>query len=368
MKDPLSNPPTEHDLEHLLDDLCMIVEHVSHSERDVDVTLLSFVIPIKDESETISTLCRRIAQNIPAGYTHEIILIDDGSQDDSWQVIEEMVRDDPDHIRGIQFRHNSGKALALAAGFRAAVGDLVFTMDGDLQDDPAEIPRFIAKLEEGFDLVSGWKKVRHDPWHKVLPSRVFNVLVSAASGVWLHDHNCGFKCYRAAVVKRLKLHGELHRMLPSMAGMHGFRCTEIEVQHHPRRRGRSKYGLERFLRGFSDAITIGFLLRFRERPAHFFNPAAGLQVAIAATLTGLAGPANGRLLGGVFMASAVVTFLCGLLAELMIRGPLDVPEQLPVQRDTAHYPTPTEEGSVKDTLPAQRLLFDIDAVSTRVPA
>ena len=204
--------------------------------------LLSFVIPLKDEEATLVELHNGIRAHVPDDYDFEIIFVDDGSQDSSWQVVEKLVGRHPEHVRGIRFRRNAGKAAGLTAGFRAARGDFVFTMDADLQDDPQEIPRFLAKLEEGYGLVSGWKKVRHDPWHKVVPSRIFNWMLSRVSGVRLHDHNCGFKCYRGELARQLTLHGELHRMVPSLAAMLGYTATEIVVTHHPRQFGRSKYG------------------------------------------------------------------------------------------------------------------------------
>jgi len=196
-----------------------------------------------------------------------------------------------------------------------------------LQDDPKEIPRFIEKIDQGYDLVSGWKAVRHDPWHKVLPSRVFNRMLSHFSQVKLHDHNCGFKCYRREVAKSINLFGELHRMVPSLAGMEGFKVTEIVVEHHARRFGVSKYGVERFIRGFSDMLTMGFLRVYRERPSHFANFCAVGYFGFAALLT------VASLLVGVQSFSGIATLLtaaaffgmggacvvAGLFCELMIR-------------------------------------------------
>lgn len=319
--------------------------------------LLSFVIPIRDEQQTLRPLCELIRAQIPPGFDHEIILVDDGSRDDTWPTILQLTRQCSRTIRGIKLRHNAGKAIALTVGFRAAKGNVVFTLDADLQDDPREIPRFLAKLDEGFDLVSGWKRVRHDPWHKVLPSRVFNHLTSRLGGVSLHDHNCGFKCYRAELTRGLFLFGEMHRMVPSLAGMQGFRCAEIEVRHHPRRTGISKYGWERFLRGLSDAVTVGFLRRFRQRPAHWFNALAGIVAIVTLTtcLTiGLVGSAD-RLLpwmlatGGVQLA--VFCVLNGLLAEMIVRGPLNATTELPVEFDTGLASYPRQPGSDSDSRP-----------------
>jgi hypothetical protein len=287
---------------------------------------LSFVVPIKDEEATVAELIRGIAANVQ-GLSYEILLIDDGSSDNSWNVINEQASLHPGIVRGIRFRTNRGKAAALAVGFEAAAGETIFTMDADLQDDPTEIPRFLAKLAEGYDLVSGWKQVRHDPWHKVLPSRVFNRMLSRFSKVTLHDHNCGFKCYRREVAKSLKLFGELHRMVPALSGLQGFRVTEIPVTHHARRFGKSKYGIERFIRGFSDMVTLGFLRVYQERPSHLTNTCALAFAAVAFVLA-----ASSLLFGcltvqGLILAVgslalfgiAGVTVLVGLVAELMIR-------------------------------------------------
>ncbi|MEM7477863.1 MAG: glycosyltransferase family 2 protein, partial [Planctomycetota bacterium] len=233
--------------------------YASPVARQEVATDISFVIPVMNEEATLQELVQGIQQHVPVENTFEIIFIDDGSTDDSWDVIQALADLHPGVVLGIKFRANRGKAAGLQTGFDAAKGDIVFTMDADLQDDPSEIPNFLAKIKDGFDLISGWKQVRHDPWHKVLPSRVFNRMLSYFSGVRLHDHNCGFKCYRREVVKSVQLFGELHRMVPSLAGIHGFRVSEIPVTHHARQFGKSKYGVERFIRGFSDMLTVGFL-------------------------------------------------------------------------------------------------------------
>ncbi|MEM8734929.1 MAG: glycosyltransferase family 2 protein [Planctomycetota bacterium] len=288
---------------------------------------LSFVIPVMNEEETLQELVDGIHQNVPEGLTAEIIFIDDGSTDSSWDVIQALADLHPGQVTGIRFRANRGKAAGLQTGFDAARGEIVFTMDADLQDDPEEIPRFLAKLEEGYDLVSGWKQVRHDPWHKVFPSRVFNKMLSYFSGVSLHDHNCGFKCYRRMVVKNVQLFGELHRMVPSLAGIHGFRVSEISVTHHPRKHGVSKYGIERFIRGFSDMLTVGFLRVYRERPAHFANTAATAYAAVSFLVFASGLIAGFTTVAGVLCTMTSLLFLgfsgccvvAGLLSELMIR-------------------------------------------------
>ena len=174
-------------------------------------------------------------------------------------------------VHGIRFRRNFGKAAALSAGFKAARGDLILTVDADLQDDPKEIPQFLKAMEGGLDVVSGWKQVRHDPWHKVWPSRVFNFLVSWLTGVRLHDHNCGFKCYRAEVFREVRLYGELHRFIPVLAAARGFRVGELVIQHRPRQFGHSKYGLSRLIKGFLDLLTVKFLTGFGQRPQHLLG-------------------------------------------------------------------------------------------------
>jgi glycosyltransferase involved in cell wall biosynthesis len=275
----------------------------------------------------------------------EVIFIDDGSDDESWSVMRSLVEEHPGRVFAIRFRRNLGKAAALSAGFRAARGEVVFTMDADLQDDPQEIPRFLAKLEEGYDIVSGWKKTRHDPWHKVLPSRVFNAMLSAVAKTPLHDHNCGFKCYRAQVVKELAIYGEMHRMIPALGSVRGFASTEIEVTHHPRRFGRSKYGFERFLRGFMDMLTVGFLQNYRERPLHLMGgmavgfTAAGV-FAIGLGLAPFTSPALVaplEIVGGCLVASFIPLLGIGLLGELLVhtvsgfRAPLPIEEELPAR-------------------------------------
>jgi glycosyltransferase involved in cell wall biosynthesis len=241
---------------------------------------VAFVIPVKDEQATLAPLFHGIEEQM-AEITElwEVFFIDDGSSDGSWMAIEQLAAENAEHVKAIRFRHNAGKAAALAAGWKASTGDIVFTMDADLQDDPEEIPRFLEKMRDGFDVVTGWKRDRHDPWHKVLPSRIFNFILSRVNKVHLHDHNCGFKCYRREVVQSLAMYGEMHRMVPSLAAMQGFRTAEIPVKHHPRRHGRSKYGLKRFLRGFLDMWTVFFLQNFRQRPMHLMGAVSLIMLA-----------------------------------------------------------------------------------------
>ncbi len=241
---------------------------------------VSVVVPIHNEEESLRTLHAELAAVLDrvASGSFELIFVDDGSKDASWGVVRELSASDP-RVRAIKFRRNFGKAAALTAGFEAARGAIVFTLDGDLQDDPAEIPNFLAKLDEGFDVVSGWKKRRHDPWHKVGPSRVFNLLVSKLTGCRLHDHNCGFKAYRREVFKDVFIYGELHRFVPVLAFAKGFRVAEVVVNHRARKFGHSKYGFTRFLKGLLDLMTVQFLSRFGQRPLHVFG---GIGLALIA--------------------------------------------------------------------------------------
>jgi glycosyltransferase involved in cell wall biosynthesis len=244
------------------------------TEDKIDI---SVVIPFYNEEGSLFELCCKIIETLEKMVkTFEIILIDDGSSDGSYPIVSSLMEADF-RIKVIKFAINSGKAKALSEGFKEAKGEIVFTMDADLQDDPAEIPNFIKKIEEGYDLVSGWKKVRHDPIEKRLPSKLFNKTVSIVTGIKLHDFNCGFKAYRHAIIDEIKVYGELHRYIPALAYWQGFKIGEIPVQHHARKFGRSKYGWERYLRGFFDLFTVVLLTRFLQRPIHLFG-VAGLSL------------------------------------------------------------------------------------------
>jgi glycosyltransferase involved in cell wall biosynthesis len=246
---------------------------------------VAVVIPLLNEQPSISVLHQRIldamevarAQNAVSDF--QIIFIDDGSTDGSWDTIGSLAEMHPS-TSGIRFRRNFGKAAALAVGFEAATTDLVITMDADLQDDPKEIPRFLAQIREGFDVVSGWKQVRNDPWHKTMPSAVFNTLVSRLTGVKLHDHNCGFKAYRREIFDEVKLYGELHRFVPVLAASRGWKVGEIVVEHHARPFGHSKYGVSRIVKGFLDLLTIYFLTGFAQRPLHLIGSAGLICFAV----------------------------------------------------------------------------------------
>ena len=232
---------------------------------------LSFVIPAYNEQDSLLQLHQEIvsvaAEN---SYDYEIVFVDDGSTDDTWKIIESLSNEN-DEVKAIKFRGNYGKAAALRAGAKLSTGELVITMDADLQDDPAEVPKMLAALTEDYDLVSGWKEVRNDPVNKTLPSKVFNWLVGALTGLKLHDHNCGFKAYRREIFDEVRLYGEMHRFVPVLAASKGFRVTEIPVNHRARQHGVSKYGLKRLPKGFLDLMTVSFLTGFNQRPLHLLG-------------------------------------------------------------------------------------------------
>ncbi|HET6575379.1 MAG TPA: glycosyltransferase family 2 protein, partial [Fimbriiglobus sp.] len=307
-----------------------------------DPDLVSLVIPVFNERESLPSLATEIGAavgELPSRV--EVLFIDDGSTDGSWETIRELAAADP-RVRGLRFRRNFGKAAALQAGFRQARGWAVLTLDADLQDDPKEIPRFLAAVKGGLDVACGWKKVRYDPWHKVFPSRVFNWLVSRVTGVKLHDHNCGFKAYRAEVLSEVRLYGELHRFVPVLAAGRGFKVGELVIKHRPRRFGHSKYGFRRFTKGFLDLISVQFLTGFGDRPQHFLGRAGllpillgclGLIVIVVNWLLRAADPTAWiEPMGQVVTAIVAVGLLLfgaqllitGLLAELIVdRGPAD---------------------------------------------
>jgi dolichol-phosphate mannosyltransferase len=292
---------------------------------------LSLVVPVYNERESLAELHQQIAS--VAGDRElkiEIIFVDDGSRDESWDVIKQLAASDA-RCRGLRFRRNFGKAAALQAGFAAVRGLRVVTMDADLQDDPAEVPNFLAELDKGFDLVSGWKKVRHDPWHKVLPSRVFNGMVSGLTGVKLHDHNCGMKGMTAAVVRELRLYGEMHRFIPVLAAARGFKVGEVVIRHRPRQHGRSKYGFSRFLRGFLDLLTVKYLTTHGRRPMHLFGGWALTLFVLLLAVSVLGFFWSPELSGltnlGIVLAILVplLLYLHGLQAELIISSRTDEP-------------------------------------------
>ncbi len=232
---------------------------------------LSVVIPLFNEAESLRELSAQLKKALDAlGLEYEVLFVDDGSTDNSFKVLGELHEQDQ-RLKAIRFRRNFGKSAALSAGFQAAKGDFVVTLDADLQDDPGEIPHLIEKLKDGYDLVSGWKKKRFDPITKTIPSRFFNFVTAALTRVKLHDFNCGLKAYRKELVKELKIYGELHRYIPVLAHWAGYRVGEVVVQHHARKYGRTKFGPGRFWRGFLDLLTILFTTRYIRRPLHLFG-------------------------------------------------------------------------------------------------
>ncbi len=286
---------------------------------------LSVVVPVYNERESLTPLHARLGQ-VLAGDSYEIIFVDDGSSDGSSQALQEIQAGDP-CVRVVRFGRNFGKAAALAAGFKETRGEVIITLDADLQDDPAEIPRLVATLEDGYDLVSGWKKGRQDPPSKTVPSRFFNWTTSRLTGIPLRDFNSGFKAYRRPLLEHLSLYGELHRFIPALVYWKGFRVTEIPVVHHPRRWGKSKYGAWRFLAGFLDLMTVLFLTRFRHRPLHVFgllglvSALIGLVINVYLSVVWLLGERIGNrpllMLGVLLMVIGIQFFSIGLLAEML---------------------------------------------------
>ncbi len=293
--------------------------------------LISIVVPLLNEVDSLRELHERIVAHVPKGFAYEIWFIDDGSTDGSWGVISRLAEFDT-NVHGLRLRRNYGKSAALQMGFDNARGEFVITMDADLQDDPAEIPGLIARLEEGLDLVSGWKKVRYDPITKTIPSRFFNAVTRWVSGIPLHDFNCGLKAYRRDVVKDVNVYGEMHRYVPLLAHWQGYRrIGEQVVAHHPRKHGKTKFGLSRFINGFLDLVSIVFINKYLQRPMHFFG-GLGTLFFIAGTvittyLVVMRVLFNEYLSGrplfilAIFMVVlGVQLFSTGLLAEMMTRN------------------------------------------------
>ncbi len=248
--------------------------------------MISIIIPAWDEAGTLEQLHRELNDVAAArGYDLQIVFVDDGSTDRTWAVIEDLSHRDP-RVLGVRFRRNFGKAAALSAGFDAATGETIVTIDADLQDSPAEIPKLLAKLDEGLEVVSGWKVNRRDPWHKRWPSKGFNLLVGWLTGVKLHDHNCGLKAFRRDVIHEVRLYGELHRFVPVLAAARGFRVGEAAVEHRPRTHGRSKYGWTRIPKGLLDLLTVKFITRYGHRPQHWLG-----TIGLSALTIGLLGMA-----------------------------------------------------------------------------
>ncbi|MCD4796689.1 MAG: glycosyltransferase family 2 protein [Candidatus Cloacimonetes bacterium] len=288
---------------------------------------LSFIIPVFNEEESIDKLYLEIIENIK-GYKYEIIFINDGSTDSSYEIMKQMAAKDR-NVKLLNFRKNFGKSAGLQAGFDVADGDILFTMDADLQDDPKEIPNFLKKIEEGYDLVTGWKKKRKDPISKTFPSKLFNSITSSFFKMKLHDYNCGFKAYRKEVIKELDIYGEMHRYIPALASSKGFRIAEIPVKHHKRKFGKTKYGSERYLRGFLDLLTVKLVTGYIHSPLYLFGRIGaifgfiGFFIGLYLTIMklGFGQPLYNRPL--LYLATLLIMiglqfFSIGLLGELIV--------------------------------------------------
>jgi glycosyltransferase involved in cell wall biosynthesis len=289
--------------------------------------VISVVVPLHNEERTIALLHEELEAALdPFGEPWEAVYVDDGSTDGSFAALTRL-HSRAANVKVVRLRRNFGKAAALAAGFAQAAGDRVITMDGDLQDDPSEIPRLLAKLDEGFDLVSGWKTKRRDPLRRRIPSKIFNRVAGWMSGLRLHDMNCGLKAYRAEVVRSVVLYGELHRFIPVLAHEQGYRVAELPVHHRPREHGRSRYGLERYLRGFLDLLTVSFMGRYRHRPLHLFGGfglllgLTGTAILVYLTIDKILGHAIGKrpllTLGVLLVVVGMQFFSLGLISEMI---------------------------------------------------
>jgi glycosyltransferase involved in cell wall biosynthesis len=289
--------------------------------------VISVVVPVHNEERSIGLLHEELQAALdPLGEEWEAVYVDDGSTDESFSALTRLHARE-DNVRVVRLRRNFGKAAALAAGFAQATGERVVTIDGDLQDDPSEIPQLLAKLEEGFDVVSGWKTRRRDPLSRRLPSKLFNWVAGWMSGLRLHDMNCGLKAYRAEVVHNLVLYGELHRFIPVLAHEQGYRVAELPVNHRLREHGRSRYGMERYLRGFLDLLTVSFMGRYRHRPLHLFGGlglllgGSGVVLLVYLTIVKLTGHAIGQrpllTLGVLLVVVGMQFFTLGLISEMI---------------------------------------------------
>jgi glycosyltransferase involved in cell wall biosynthesis len=284
-------------------------------------------VPVHNEERSVALLYDELRSALePLGTPWETIFVDDGSTDGTFAALTRLHARTP-NTKVVRMRRNFGKSAALASGFAHAQGEIVVTIDGDLQDDPAEIPRLLAKLEEGFDLVSGWKTRRRDPLPRRVMSRIFNAVTGRVSGLRLHDMNCGLKAYRSEVVQGMALYGELHRFIPVLAHYRGFRVAELPVNHRPRTHGSSRYGLERYLRGFLDLLTVTFMGRYRHRPLHLFGGLGlllgvlGTAILVYLTVLKALGHAIGQrpllTLGVLLVVVGLQFFSLGLISEML---------------------------------------------------
>jgi glycosyltransferase involved in cell wall biosynthesis len=288
---------------------------------------LSIVIPLYNEEESLRELNNQIIKTLKqTNLTYEICYIDDGSNDASLQILKEFHKENK-AIKILSFRKNYGKSAALSEGFKLADGEIIITMDADLQDDPAEVPHLISKINSGFDLVSGWKKRRFDPINKTIPSKLFNYITSRLTGIKIHDFNCGLKAYRQQVIREIPVYGSLHRYLPVLAHWKGFAVGEVIVNHHPRKYGITKYGLRRFFDGFFDLFTVLFLTRYRQKPLHLFgflglgSFVLGFIISLYLSLLWLGGHGIGNrpllFLGVLLMIVGMQSFSIGLIGEMI---------------------------------------------------
>src|SRR5262245_9553873 len=289
--------------------------------------MISVVVPLLNEEQSLEQLYHEVANALePLDQEFEVVFVDDGSTDGSLAVLSRL-HDELPNVVVVHLRRNFGKAAALQAGFLEAKGEFIVTIDADLQDDPAEIPKLLAKLDEGFDIVSGWKTRRNDPFARRLFSKIFNWSTGAISGVHLHDVNCGLKAYRAEVLQGMRIYGELHRFIPVLAAYRGYRIAEIPVNHRPRAHGRSRYGPERYLRGFFDLLSVTFMGRYRYRPLHLFGGvgllmgALGFVILLYLSIEWFWGQGIGGrplfTLGVLLMVVGIQFVSLGLLSELI---------------------------------------------------
>ena len=287
---------------------------------------VSVVIPSLNEAESLAELEQRIREALEGTETYELIFVDDGSTDDSWKVMKGLSKVNP-CVRALRLRKNFGKAMGLSAGFNRARGEIVIMMDADLQDDPAELPKFIAKIESGFDVVVGWKVKRLDPTNRLVLTRIFNATVRWVTGVKIHDMNCGFKAYRSEVIRTIPVYGDLFRFIPALAAWEGFRVAEVPITHHARKHGTSRYGLERILRGFFDLLSITFLTKYSRRPMHLFGligllmTTLGILIDTYLTVLWFLGHKIGDrpllLMGSIMIVLGIQFFSMGFIVEFM---------------------------------------------------
>ncbi len=305
-------------------------------KKNIRKLSISVVVPFYNEAESLYELAIQLENELQNNFhgNYEVIFVDDGSTDNSFEVVKQLKSMYP-RFKCIRFRRNFGKSAALAAGFKEARGEYVVTMDADLQDDPSEIKNLIAKLKEGYDLVSGWKKKRYDPLNKTIPSKFFNFVTRFMTGVKIHDFNCGLKAYRNEVVKSLQIYGEMHRYIPALAHWEGFKVTELPVHHHPRKYGRTKFGFSRYIKGFLDLLTVLFTTRYLKRPLHFFGTfgvlfaIVGLVINLVLTIEWAFGKTalSNRplaLLGIALIIVGVQFISLGLLGEIIAKNSIKV--------------------------------------------